>query len=118
MHSLCMQDNKKPLREALNLRIDEGLSREIERIATAKGTNASEAARQLLAYGVEVERRLEAQKLLANLSDQLDPDTAGRVVISAEFVPFTWVEASEISDSMLAGGTPRPRHPKWDDLIP
>jgi hypothetical protein len=113
-----MQEGKKPLREALNLRIDDGLAREIERIATSQGTSASEAARQLLAYGVEVQRRLEAQKLGRDLGDQFDPDTAGRIVISAEFVPYSWAEAGEISDNLAAGGHPRPRHPKWDDLIP
>jgi hypothetical protein len=113
-----MQAAKKPLREALNLRIDDALAREIERIARDAGQTESEVARRLLGYGVEVARRLEAQRLLKNYDQQLDPDTAGRIAISAEFVPYTWQEAGEISENLAAGGEASPRHPKWDDLIP
>lgn len=108
-----MQKEKRALNEALNLRIDAGLAAEIEWIAKGRGQTASEAARQLLSYGVEVERRLQAQRLSRNYDSPLDPDTAGRVVISAEFVPYTWAEATEISERLASGG-----HPKWDDLTP
>jgi predicted transcriptional regulator len=51
---------QRKLREVLNLRLDEPLAREIERIAQAEDRSESEVARTLLSYGVEVVRRLEA----------------------------------------------------------
>lgn len=110
-----MTDSKKPLREALNLRIDDKLADEIDRIAQLQGKTASEVARTLLRYGTEVERRLEAQQLTRNLDADFS-DVAGRVVIKAEFVPYTWQEAAEMRESFEAG---RPTHyPTWDDVTP
>ena len=53
---------KKQLSGVLNLRVDDALPREIERIAGLNGTTASETARQLIRYGVEVERQVQASR--------------------------------------------------------
>jgi hypothetical protein len=42
------------------LRIEAALAREIERIAKRRGTSDSEAARMLLALGVDADRKIEA----------------------------------------------------------
>src|SRR5688500_4301872 len=97
-----MQEPKEKLHGTLNLRIGDKLEAEIERIAALKGATASETARTLLAYGVEVERRLEAQRLMRHHENGLDDDVAGRIVISAEFVPYTWREVSEMQAEMDA----------------
>lgn len=54
---------KKRLRDVLNLRLDDDLSREIQRIAASNGSSESEAARQLMQYGIAVQRQLEAHDL-------------------------------------------------------
>jgi len=85
---------KKTFNGVLNLRVDEALSREIDRIAKVEGTSASEAARKLLGHGVEVQRQIEASYLL--LPYTLDRDkTEGRVVIEAAWKPFTQRELWE-----------------------
>jgi hypothetical protein len=56
-----MTPRERKLREILNVRLDAPLAREIGRIARARGQSDSEVARSLLRYGIEVERRLEAQ---------------------------------------------------------
>lgn len=114
-----MHEDKKPLREALNLRIDDILATEIDRIAKLREESASEVARRLLSYGAEVERRLEAQRLMQHYAREFDDDIAGRVVISAEFVPYTWSEISDIQadqEEQMAGRVTR--LPRWDDLAP
>ena len=116
---LRMQNSKETLRGTLNLRIGDKLEAEIERIAALKGTTASETARTLLAYGVEVERRLEAQQLMRHHESELDDDVAGRIVISAEFVPYTWREVAEMQDDLEEQSVGRPgRLPTWDDIQP
>jgi hypothetical protein len=113
-----MADKKEPLSGVLNLRIDDGLTAEIDRIARLRGESASEVARRLLGYGAEVERRLQAQRLMQNYDREFADDVAGRVVISAEFVPYTWREAAEIQDELAAGGEYPARLPRWEDLTP
>jgi hypothetical protein len=83
------------IRDVLNLRVDEALSREIDRIAKIEGTSASEAARKLLGYGVEVQRQVEASYL--RLPYTLDREkTKGRIVIEAQWKPYTPRELWEI----------------------
>jgi DNA-binding transcriptional regulator/RsmH inhibitor MraZ len=115
-----MQEGKEKLHGTLNLRIGGKLESEIERIAEAGGKTASETARQLLAYGVEVERRLEAQRLMQHHESEFGVDVAGRIVISAEFVPYTWREAAEIQAELeeAAAGRPSAGLPRWEDLTP
>ena len=77
-----MTEKKQGLKDVLNIRVDEALSREIDRIAKVEGLSASEAARKLLGYGVEVQRQVEASYL--RLPYSLDREKAeGRVVIEA-----------------------------------
>jgi hypothetical protein len=54
---------EKTYSETLNLRIDRGLAREIERIAKGRGKTGSETARALLALGVDADRKIEAARL-------------------------------------------------------
>ena len=42
---------------------------------------------------------------------------AGRIVIQAEFVPYTWKEAAEIKEDIESRGEYL-RPPMWDDLAP
>jgi hypothetical protein len=89
-----MTEKKKSLSGVLNLRVDEALSREIDRIAGTEGVSASEAARQLIGYGVEVQRQVEASYL--RLPYTIDREqTEGRVVIEAAWKPYTWRELRE-----------------------
>jgi hypothetical protein len=86
---------RKQFKDVLNLRLDEALSREIDRIAKVEGTSASEAARKLLGYGVEVQRQVEASYL--RLPYTLDRDkTEGRVVVEAAWKPYTPRELWEL----------------------
>lgn len=95
-----MTDKKLALKDVLNVRVDEALSGEIERIAAVEGlSSASEAARKLLGYGVEVQRQVEASHL--RLPYTLDREkTEGRVVIEAAWKPYSqrelWEHAQEL----------------------
>lgn len=83
-----MTEKKQGLKDVLNIRVDETLSREIDRIATVEGLSASEAARKLLGYGVDVQRQVEASFL--RLPYSLDREqTEGRIVIDAAWRPYT-----------------------------
>jgi hypothetical protein len=117
-----MQEPKEKLHGTLNLRIGGKLEAEIERIAAAKGKTASETARTLLSYGVEVQRRLEAQRLMQHHDEEYGDNVAGRVVVSAEFVPYTWREVAELQEEIdeqtgRSGPIPR-RPPTWDEITP
>lgn len=90
-----MTEKKQSLSGVLNLRVDDALSREIDRIALVEGTSASEAARKLLGYGVEVQRQIEASYL--RLPYSLDREQAsGRVVIEAAWKLYSRRELWEI----------------------
>ncbi len=83
-----MTEKKQGLKDVLNLRVDEALSREVDRIAKVEGLSASEAARKLIGYGVEVQRQVEASYL--RLPYSLDRENAaGRVVIEAAWTAYT-----------------------------
>jgi hypothetical protein len=83
-----MTEKKQSLKGVLNLRVDDALAREIDRIAAVEGTSASEAARKLLGYGVEVQRQIEASYL--RLPYSLDRDSSGgRIVIEAAWKLYT-----------------------------
>ena len=85
----------RQLREVLNVRLDQPLAREIQRIASAKGKTESEVARMLLSYGAEVERRLEAEGLMRHHAEARD-DRPARVVIEARREPLTDQELDEM----------------------
>ena len=76
-------EKKQPLSDVLNIRVDEDLAREIERIAEWQGTSASEVARQLIRHGVEVERQAQASTLRLPYRWDLTK-MRGRVVIEAK----------------------------------
>lgn len=87
------EEPRQPLRDVLNLRLDSVMSDEIDRIAERTGKSASEAARQLLQYGIEVARKLEADDLqrpywVARTSD--DPVHYRGAVITAR---WEWMSA-------------------------
>lgn len=83
-----MTEKKQTLKDVLNVRVDEALSREIERIAQVEGVSASEAARKLIGHGVEVQRQVEASFL--KLPYSLDRETTeGRIVIEAAWKPYS-----------------------------
>ena len=54
---------EKVYSEVLNLRVDEAMSREIKRIAGQEGQPESEAARQLIDWGIEAHRAREIARL-------------------------------------------------------
>src|SRR4051812_32144393 len=83
-----MAEKKQSLSRVLNLRVDDALSREIDRIAVVEGLSASEAARKLLAYGVEVQRQIEASYLSLPYSFERAPGS-GRIVIDAGWKRYT-----------------------------
>jgi hypothetical protein len=91
-----MTEKKQSLSGVLNLRVDDALSREIDRIAAVEGgTSASEAARKLLGYGVEVQRQIEASYL--RLPYSLDREkTPGKVEIEAAWRPYSTRELWEM----------------------
>jgi hypothetical protein len=83
-----MTEKKQSLSGVLNLRVDDALSREIDRIAAVEGTSASEAARKLLGLGVEVQRQVEASYL--RLPYSLDREkTPGQVKVEAAWKPYS-----------------------------
>jgi len=54
---------EKTLGRVINLRVSEPLSDEVKRIAHQHETSESDAARKLLAWGVEAHRAMEAARL-------------------------------------------------------
>lgn len=86
---------ERNLREVLNVRLDQALAREIQRIASVKGKTESEVARMLLSYGAEVERRLEAESLMRHHAETRD-DRLARIVIEARREPLTDAELDEM----------------------
>jgi hypothetical protein len=112
-----MQEKREPLRDALNLRIDERLASEIDRIAQLRGESPSEVVRLLLSYGAEAHRRLEARRLMQHYGNEYGKEVAGRVEIKAEFVPYTWKEVMEMREEVEIDD-PFSRLPTWDDVEP
>jgi hypothetical protein len=80
----CCMAREKTYSETLNLRIDPGLAREIERIAKRRGQSESETARSLLALGVDADRKIEA----AWLRRPYDDDSEMIAVLDVHLQPF------------------------------
>jgi hypothetical protein len=96
-----MTEKKQSLSGVLNIRVDEALSKEIDRIATVEGLSASEAARKLLGYGVEVQRQVEASYL--QLPYDTDYSTGnGRIAINAGWKRWTPRELYEMREEAMA----------------
>lgn len=88
---------QRKLKEVLNVRLDEPLARELRRIATDRGRTESEVARELLAYGVEVARRLDADRFSRSYTEEYrDRGEAGTVEINARWRPLTADERDAI----------------------
>jgi hypothetical protein len=105
-----MTEKKQSLSGVLNVRVDEALSREVDRIAKVEETSASEAARRLIGFGVEVQRQVEASYL--RLPYSLDREkTPGRVVITAEWRPYTRRELWEMEDEARAAFDEEEQYP-------
>ena len=81
--------------EILNLRLSEGLSAEIERVAQRRGKSASEVAREMLEHGVKVERQIEAQELQRPYESGPFERSQGELVIRANFRFFTRLEVEQ-----------------------
>ena len=64
----------RKLSSVLNVRLDEPLARELRRIAGAQGRSESEVARALLGYGIEVSRRIEAERFSQPFEWEEDAD--------------------------------------------
>jgi Ribbon-helix-helix protein, copG family len=86
--------------DVLNLRVDPALAAEIDRIAAWKGTSASEVARDLIKFGIDVERQLEAQELRRPFgSGEIRRDLErGYLSIRAEWVNYTPQELIEMDE--------------------
>ncbi len=84
--------------DVLNIRLDPSLAREVDRIADWRNLTASEVARDLLHYGIAVERDLEAQELKRHYSSSRVDRAAGdvRVVIEARYHFLSRRELAEI----------------------
>lgn len=78
---------EKTYSQVLNLRVDEPLSRELKRIASARETSESEIARMLLGWGVEAHRNMEAKELLRPY-DAEDPDWPMRMRVEVRWEAF------------------------------
>jgi hypothetical protein len=92
-----MADTQDKKTDVLNLRLDAPLAAEIQRIAERRGMSASEIARDLIRYGVAVERQLEAQELRRSYdSPRIDRDpTFGYLNLDARWV---WYTQEELAD--------------------
>jgi len=93
-----MTQRERKLREVLNVRLDAPLAREVARIAGARGQTESEAARSLLRYGIEVQRRLEMQDLRVPFGWERDLEEEpwpSVVEITARWRPMTEDEIDE-----------------------
>jgi len=73
--------------QVLNLRVDKALSDEVKRIAGQHDTSDSDAARRLLAWGVEAHRAMEARQLLRPY-DAPEPEWPLRMRIKVEWEVF------------------------------
>jgi hypothetical protein len=96
-----MTEKKQSLSGVLNLRVDDALAREIDRIAAVEGTTASEAARKLLGYGVEVQRQVEASFLRLHYSVDRE-NTPGRVLVDAAWKPYSTRELWQMEEEREA----------------
>jgi hypothetical protein len=83
--------------EILNLRLPEGLSAEIERVARRRGLSASEAAREMLEHGVKVERQVEAQELQRPYESGPFARNDGEIEVKARFRFFTRLEQEQMN---------------------
>ena len=98
--------------DILNVRLDPTIAAEIDRIASWRGQSASEVARELLGFGIAVERQLEAEELrrpygsppLNRRAENVD------VSISAKFRFYTVAELGRIEEDIEMGNVVETRY--------
>jgi hypothetical protein len=94
---------ERKLKQVLNVRLDNLLARELQRIALDRGKTESEVARQLLAWGVEVSRRLDSERFSRSYeAEHSARDEVGFVEIKASWRPATDDELIETGYLVLA----------------
>jgi hypothetical protein len=102
--------------DVLNLRLDPSLAKEIERIAEWRGKTASEVARELLTFGVRVERQLEANELQQHYrSRPLRESENVEIRIDARLHVLSYRELAEReAEEADERAAFEERHPEWD----
>jgi hypothetical protein len=102
--------------DVLNLRLDAGLAREIDRIAEWRGKTASEVARELLTFGVRVERQLEANELQQHYTSRpLRESENVEIRIDAKLHVLSYRELAEReAEEAEARAFFSERHPEWE----
>jgi hypothetical protein len=88
--------------DILNVRLDPALAAEIDRIATWRGQSASEIARELLKFGIAVERQLQAEELrrpYGSLPVDRNAENT-RVIIDAEYRFYTVAELQRMEAAL------------------
>jgi hypothetical protein len=102
--------------DVLNLRLDASLAREIDRIAEWRGKTASEVARELLTFGVSVERQLEANELQQHYTNRrLRESENVEIRIEAKLHVLNYRELAEReAEEAEERAAFQERHPEWD----
>jgi hypothetical protein len=86
----------------MNVRLDQPLAQEIRRIAMSQGRTESDVARELLSYGVEVSRRLDAERFSRPYHEEYkERDEPGIVEISATWRPASPEELERRGEGFL-----------------
>ena len=95
--------------DMLNVRLDSALAAEIDRIAGWRGKSASEVARDLMRFGVAVERDLQAEELRRPYdSPPINRNARNvRVAIEARYRFYTENEVAELDQEIDNGDAVR-----------
>ncbi len=99
--------------DILNVRLDPGTAAEIDRIAEWRGQSASEIARELLKFGIAVERQLEGEELRRPYgSPRIDRQAENvDVRIEAKFRFYTVRELADMEQDIEEGNVVEHRFP-------
>lgn len=102
--------------DVLNLRLDPKFAKEIERIADWRGKSVSEIARELLTFGVTVERQLEAEELrrpYTSGSSRESENVEIRIDAKLHFLSYRELAERE-AEAAEDRAAFEERHPEWD----
>lgn len=99
--------------DVLNVRLDPTTAAEIDRIAEWRGQSASEIARELLKFGIAVERQLEAEELRRSYgSAPIDRQAENvDVRIDAKFRFYTVADLAQRDRDIEEGNVVEHRYP-------
>jgi len=99
--------------DILNVRLDPTTAAEIDRIAEWRGQSASEIARELLKFGIAVERQLEGEELRRPFgSTPVDRQAENvDVRIEAKFRFYTVAELDQFERDVQEGNVVEHRYP-------